>query len=118
MEPLYNKPRGLTKDNFLPQVEAILDIAKIFWQSLGPSLNRGSYVDHLEWLLPNVKFSLLAVNSAATELLIRPQLDNAIHRINHYPLDSAIAFPNTYPLDSDSSGGLRYPTFEQLEPEG
>ena len=31
MEPLYNKPRGLTKDNFLPQVEAILDIAKIFW---------------------------------------------------------------------------------------
>ena len=32
-------------------------------------------------------------------------VDNAIHRINHYPLDSAIGFPNTYPLDSDLSGG-------------
>ena len=33
------------------------------------------------------------------------KVDNAIHRINDYPLDSAIGFPNTYPLDSDSSGG-------------
>ena len=32
-------------------------------------------------------------------------LDNAIHRINHYPADSVIGFPNTYPLDSDLSGG-------------
>ena len=31
--------------------------------------------------------------------------DNAIHRINLYPVDSAIGFPNTYPLDSDLSGG-------------
>ena len=44
------------------------------------------------------------------------KVDNAIHGINHYPLDSAIGFPNTYPLDSDSSGGYRYPTFEQLGP--
>ena len=31
------------------------------------------------------------------------KVDNAIHRINHYPLDSSIDFPNT--LDSDLSGG-------------
>ena len=34
-----------------------------------------------------------------------PVVDNAIHRINHYPLDSAIAFAITHPLDSDLSGG-------------
>ena len=32
------------------------------------------------------------------------KVDNAIHRINHYPLDSAIGFYNTYPLDSHLSG--------------
>ena len=31
-------------------------------------------------------------------------VDNAIHRINHYPLDNAIGFPDTYPLDNDLSG--------------
>ena len=40
-----------------------------------------------------------------------------IQRINLYPVHSAIInFPNTYPLDSDSSGGSRYPAFEQLRP--
>ena len=33
------------------------------------------------------------------------RLDNAIHRINHYPVDSVVCFVNTYPLDSDLSGG-------------
>ena len=33
------------------------------------------------------------------------RLDNAIHRINHYPVDSVVCFFNTYPLDSDLSGG-------------
>ena len=33
------------------------------------------------------------------------RLDNAIHRINHYPADSVVSFVNTYPLDSDLSGG-------------
>ena len=33
------------------------------------------------------------------------KVDNAIHRIDHYPLDSAIGFAITYPLDSDLSGG-------------
>ena len=29
------------------------------------------------------------------------KVDNAIHRINLYPLNSAIGFPNTYPRDGD-----------------
>ena len=47
-------------------------------------------------------------------------VDNAIHRINVYPLNSAIGFPNTYPLDSDLSGpgcskvGQRYPPDKSL----
>ena len=33
------------------------------------------------------------------------KVDNAIHRINHYPLDIAIGFAITYPVDSDLSVG-------------
>ena len=33
------------------------------------------------------------------------RLDNAIHRINHYPVDSVVCFVNTYPLNSDLSDG-------------
>ena len=33
-------------------------------------------------------------------------VDNAIHRINHYPLDIAIGFAITYPVDSDLSGWI------------
>ena len=28
------------------------------------------------------------------------KMENAIHRINHYPVDSAIGFANTYPVNS------------------
>ena len=28
-------------------------------------------------------------------------IDDATHRINHYPVDSVVCFVNTYPLDSD-----------------
>ena len=49
-------------------------------------------------------------------ILTRPQfivqnMDNAIHRINLYPVDNVISFPNTYPMD-----GAGYPSFEQPEP--
>ena len=44
------------------------------------------------------------------------RVDNAIHRINHYPVDSLVCFPNTYSPDGDLSGGYRYPLFEQLGP--
>ena len=33
------------------------------------------------------------------------KVDNAIHRINHYPADSVVCFVDTYLLDSDLSGG-------------
>ena len=33
------------------------------------------------------------------------RVDNAIHRINHYPVDSVVCFANTYPPDRDLSGG-------------
>ena len=33
-------------------------------------------------------------------------MDNAIYRINHYPLDSAICFAMTCPLDGDLSGAI------------
>ena len=33
------------------------------------------------------------------------RVDNAIHRINHYPVDIVVCFVNAYPLDSDLSGG-------------
>ena len=44
-------------------------------------------------------------------------MDNAILRINHYPVDSAVCFVNTYPLDSNLSGGKRYLPFEQPGPD-
>ena len=33
------------------------------------------------------------------------KVDNAIHRINRYPVNSVVCVVNTYPLDSDLSGG-------------
>ena len=39
------------------------------------------------------------------QALVVQRLDNAIHRINHYPADRMVCFVNTYPLDSDLSGG-------------
>ena len=45
------------------------------------------------------------VNSASDLAPVVQKLDNAIHRINHYPLDITIGFAITYPVDSDLSGG-------------
>jgi len=36
---------------------------------------------------------------------VAQRLDNAIHRINHYPADSVVCFIDIYPLDSDLSDG-------------
>ena len=33
------------------------------------------------------------------------KVDNAIQRINHYPLDIAVGFAITYPVDSDLFSG-------------
>ena len=55
-------------------------------------------------------------NLAKNQARVVRNVDNAIHRINHYPADSMVCFGNTYPLDSDLSGGQSYPAFEQLGP--
>ena len=41
------------------------------------------------------------------------KVNNAIHRINLYPLVSTIGVLNTYALESDLSGGQRHSAFEQ-----
>ena len=46
------------------------------------------------------------------------RLDNAIQRINHYPVDKYWQNKPRYPLDSDLSGGHCYPAFEQPGPGG
>ena len=37
----------------------------------------------------------------ADQARVVQRLDNAIHRINHYPADSVVCFVNIYPVDSD-----------------
>ena len=41
------------------------------------------------------------VNIFKRQAPVVQRLDNAIHRINHYPAESAVCFVNTYLLDSD-----------------
>jgi len=54
-------------------------------------------------LLINIP-DVLRVKSYHTARVVQ-KVDNAIHRINHYPADSAVCFVDTYPLDSDLSCG-------------
>ena len=51
--------------------------------------------------IPNTLHAIVNVDLAP----VVQKVDNAIHRINHYPLDIAIGFAITYPVDSDLSGG-------------
>ena len=52
-----------------------------------------------------VLWSVAAAFSCKPLAPVVQRLDNAIHRINHYPVDSVVCFVNTYPLDSDLSSG-------------
>ena len=45
------------------------------------------------------------LSSIRVPVRVVQKVDNAFHRINHYPADSVFYFVNTYPLDSDLSGG-------------
>ena len=49
-------------------------------------------------------FSPLPPQVGAQAPVVR-KLDNAIYRINHYPVDSVVCFVNAYPLVSDISAG-------------
>ena len=50
-------------------------------------------------------FMLFSVILICGQAPVVQRVDNAIHRINHYPVDSLVCFPNTYLPDSDLSGG-------------
>ena len=52
-----------------------------------------------------VLFFLILVTSCENQVPVVRKVDNAIHRMNHYPVDSVVCFVNTYTLDSDLSGG-------------
>ena len=45
------------------------------------------------------------LSDATYQAPVVQKVDNAIHRINHYPLDSAIGFAMAYPLDIGLSHG-------------
>ena len=71
----------------------------------------------IEWIVIYQADSVIHILNIRGQLApIFQKVDNALHWINLYPVVNAIGFPNTYPLNSDFSVGLRYPTFEQLEP--
>ena len=66
------------------------------------------FVSTLRHILYNTLFhvKLHAIRAKSIYLAsVVQRLDNAIHRINHYPADSVVCFVNIYPLDSDLSGG-------------
>ena len=52
-----------------------------------------------------IKIAALNTTSVKHQAPVVQRLDNAIHRINHYPADSLVCFVNTYPLDSYFSCG-------------
>ena len=56
------------------------------------------------WILCNINFQLPTSIFTVLAPVIQ-RMDNAIHRLNHYPVDSAVCFVNTCPLDSDLSAG-------------
>ena len=58
--------------------------------------------------LPKDEFSGLQASYYSANIIVQARVvrkvDNAIHRINHYPVDSVVCFVNTCPRDSDLSG--------------
>ena len=63
--------------------------------------------------MPKCKGWVIAFKDLAP---VDQKVDNAIHRINHYPVDSVVCFVNIYPLDSDLSGG--YSVIQPLNNRG
>ena len=69
--------------------------------SLSTSVN--SYQSH-RCLYVRLVRGLLTRAATLLAWVVR-KVDNAIHRINHYPADSVVCFVNTYLLDSALSAG-------------
>ena len=53
-----------------------------------------------------ILLSLSMLNETRVQAPVVRKVDNAIHRINHYPADSRVCFVNIYPLDSVLSSGI------------
>ena len=60
--------------------------------------DRKCFSAYMSWRVPLTTFNI-------KQAPVVQKVDNAIHRINHYPLDIAIGFAISYPVDSDLSGG-------------
>ena len=57
---------------------------------------------HFGWLLTGGSTVFIFWPNSLALINLAPvvrNMDNAIHRINHYPVDSAIGFRNVYPVD-------------------
>ena len=67
----------------------ILLLRLLINNSLPDSLNTSSSFD----ITPGFK-------PFAIQAWVVQKVDNAIHRINHYPLDNSIGFASVYPVDS------------------
>ena len=53
------------------------------------------------------------LNPHIDQATVDQKVDNAIRRVNLYPLDNAVGLPDTYQLDTDLPSGQRYPNFNQ-----
>ena len=80
---------------------------KQFWQKV-PGVNGltvGLYwIPFLKWLNLNINYLHYSAEPLAwVQAPVVQNVDNAIHRINHYPADSVVCFVKTYALDSELS---------------
>ena len=78
----------------------LLSIQEKYYTTLSPESNSGRVEDQI--IHATAPTSSKARQEQAP---VVQKVDNAIHRINHYPLDIAIGFAITYPVDSDLSSG-------------
>ena len=68
-------------------------------------MDSASWTPELQRALNYDRKSALQIDNGKLQAPVVQRVDNAIHRINRYPVDSVVCFANTYPLDSDLSGG-------------
>ena len=77
----------------------------------GPSCSKGGnaiqWINTIQWI---AWFILLTLIHCITTYLARVvrKVDNAVHRINHYPAGSVVCFVNIYLLNSDLFGRWIY----------
>ena len=95
--PLLNEPRDLIRTRHLKEKKMKLNG--------GPPNGTSEHGARGLYLTPRKRITLGTQPFLLELAPVVQTVDNAIHRINHYPLDIAIGFAITYPVDSDLSGG-------------